>query len=189
MNRLMMIGVIYKMKKLLLLILIGLFLMSCAPAPYKPFKPEVITFEKTAPYSIQEDLEKIPKPEAPKRLYVKKINDTTYEVVADKKLATHIMLAPKEYAKIGALVKLTKTYKGLVLDEETLINTYIDQINALKELYAMEQRKAEVYRELYINSENAYRQEKYEHDWDNRIHKTGLYGITIGSIIVFLLLL
>ena len=53
----------------------------------------------------------------------------------------------------------------------------------------MEQRKAEVYRELYINSENAYRQEKYEHDWDNRIHKTGLYGITIGSIIVFLLLL
>jgi hypothetical protein len=53
----------------------------------------------------------------------------------------------------------------------------------------MEQRKAEVYRELWISSENAFRQEKWEHDWDNRIHKTALYGITIGSIIVMLLLL
>ncbi len=177
------------MKKLLLLILIGIFLVSCAPAPFKPFKPEVIKFDESPAYSIQEDLDKIPKPSPIKRMYVKKITDISFEVVADKAEATHIMLAPKEYAKVGAIVKLAKTYKGLILDQETLINTYIDQINALKELYAMEQRKSEVYRELWISSENAYRQEKWEHDWDNRIHKAGLYGITFGSIIVFLLLL
>ena len=163
--------------------------MSCGPSQLKPFKPEIIKFEESPTYSIQEDLDKIPKPDPIKRMYVKKLTDTSFEVVTDKAEATHIMLAPKEYAKVGAVVKLAKTYKGLVLDQEALINTYIDQINALKELYAMEQRKAEVYRELWISSENSFRQEKWEHDWDNRLHKAGLYAITIGSIVVMLLLL
>ena len=177
------------MKKIIALIICGLFLVSCAPAPFKPFKPEPIVFEDTPSYSVQEDLDKIPKPEPIKRMYVKRIDDTTYQVVAEKLEATHIMLAPSEYAKVGALVKLAVAYKGLALDQEKLVNTYIEQINALKELLAMEQRKSEVYRELWISSENAYRQEKWEHDWDNRLHKAGLYAITAGSIIVMLLLL
>jgi hypothetical protein len=185
----MKIGKECKMKKFIILLIIGVFLVSCAPAPIKPFKPEPIKFDETPPYSIQEDLDKIPKPQPLKRMYVKMVTDTTYEIVVNKDEATHIMLAPNEYAKVGAVVKLAKTYKGLVLDQETLVNTYIDQINALKELYAMEQRKSEVYRELWISSENAYRQEQWEHKWDNRIHKTALYGITIGSIVVMLLLL
>ena len=177
------------MKKLIALIIIGLFLVSCAPVPFKPYKPEPITFEDTLPYSVQEEINKIPKPEPLKRMYVKKVDDMSYQVVEDKTTATHIMLAPSEYAKVGAIVKLTKTYKQLVLDQEKLMNTYIDQINALKELLAMEQRKSDSYRELWISSENAYRYEKWEHDWDNRIHKTGLYGITIGAIVIVLLLL
>jgi hypothetical protein len=177
------------MKKIIAILLIGMFLISCAPPAFKPFKPEPIKFDKTEPYSVQEELDKIPKPDPIVRMYVKKITDKTFEVVANKAEATHIMLAPSEYAKVGAVVKLAKTYKELVIDQEALVNTYIEQINALKELYAMEQRKAEVYRELWISSENAYRQEKWEHDWDNRLHKTGLYAITFGSIIVMLLLL
>jgi hypothetical protein len=99
------------------------------------------------------------------------------------------MLAPSEYAKVGAVVKLAVIYKEIVIDQEALVNTHVGQINALKELLVMEQRKAEVYRELWISSENAYRLEKWEHKWDNRLHKAGLYGITIGSIVIFLLLL
>jgi hypothetical protein len=177
------------MKKLITMLLVGMFFLSCSPPPFKPFKPEAIKFDESPTYSIQKDLDKIPKPDPVKRIYVKKVTDKAFEVVANKVEATHIMLAPKEYAKVGAVVKLAKTYKELVLEQEALINTYIDQINALKELYAMEQRKAEVYRELWISSENAYRQEKWEHKWDNRIHKTGLYGVTIGAVIIFLLLL
>jgi len=172
-----------------LLFLIWVLFSGCAPAPFKPFKPDPIVFDKTPIYSVQEELDKIPKPDPIVRVYAKKISDTTYEVVENKEEATHIMLAPAEYAKVGALVKLAKTYKELTIDQEKLVNTYIEQINALKELVAMEQRKSEVYRELWISSENAYRHEKWEHDWDNRIHKTGLYGITIGSIVVFLLLM
>ena len=177
------------MKKLFLLILIGVFVVSCAPAAFKPFKPDPIKFEETPPYSVQGDLDKIPKPEPIKRMYVKKLDDTTYQIVAVRAEATHIMLAPSEFAKVGALVKLAVAYKELAIDQEGLVNTYIEQINALKELLAMEQRKSEVYRELWISSENAYRREKWEHDWDNRIHKTGLYVITIGAVVVALLLL
>lgn len=177
------------MKKLIALMIIGLFFISCAPAEFKPFKPEPIKFDPTPPYSVQEQLDKIPKPDPIKRMYVKKLTDKTYEIVENKEEATHIMLAPAEYAKVGAVVKLAKTYKEVAIDQEALINSYVEQINALKELLAMEQRKAEVYRELWISSENAYRREKWEHDWDNRLHKAGLYGITIGSIVVFLLLL
>ena len=176
------------MKKLIALGILILFIISCAPAPFKPFKPEPIKFDKTDPYSVQEYLNSLPKPEPMKRIYVKKINDTTYQTV-QKAEATHIMLAPSEYAKVGAVVKLAKTYKELAIDQELLINTYIDQINALKELVAMEQRKAEVYRELWIGSENAYRREAWEHKWDNRINKAGLYGVTLGSILIFLLML
>lgn len=172
-----------------LFFMVGVLFSGCAPKPFVPFKPEPIKFEKTDPYSVQEDLAKIPKPEPIKRMYVKKIDEKTYEVVENKEEATHIMLAPSEYAKVGALVKLAKTYKELAIDQEELVNIYIDQINALKELLAMEQRKAEVYRELWISSENAYRYEAWEHKWDNRLHKAGLYGITLSSLVVFLLLL
>lgn len=177
------------MKKIFILILIGVFAVSCAPSEFKPFKPEPILFEDTPPYSVQEELDKIPKPDPIKRMYVKKLSDTDFQVVETKEEATHIMLAPAEYAKVGAVVQLAITYKNLVLDQEKLVNTYIEQINALKELLAMEQRKSEVYRELWISSENAYRYEKWEHKWDNGLHKAGLYGITIGSIVVLLLLL
>jgi len=176
-------------KRIIALIVCLMFLISCAPPPFKPFQPERIVFDQTPTYSVQNEINSLPKPEPLKRMYVKKISDTSFEVVASSAEATHIMLAPSEYAKVGAVVQLAKSYKEIVLEQEKLVNTYIDQINALKELYALEQRKTEMYRELWINSENAYRQEKWEHDWDNRLHKTGLYGITIGSIIVFLLML
>jgi hypothetical protein len=177
------------MKKLIILIFIGVFLLACAPPDFKPFKPDPIQFTETPKYSIQEELDKIPKPAPIKKMYVKSIGEKTFEVVANKEEATHIMLAPSEYAKVGAVVKLAVIYKEIVIDQEALVNTHVGQINALKELLVMEQRKAEVYRELWISSENAYRLEKWEHNWDNRIHKSGLYGITIGSIVIFLLLL
>jgi len=177
------------MKKIIILIICGLLVLSCAPAPFKPFKPEPIKFEETPPYSVQPELDKIPKPEPIKRIYVKKIDDTNYQIVATKQEASHIMLAPSEFAKVGAVVQLAVAYKELTLDQEKLVNTYIEQINALKELLAMEQRKSEVYRELWISSENAYRREKWEHDWDNRLHKAGLYTITIGAVVVMLLML
>ena len=178
------------MKKIIILLILSVFLViACSPQNIKPWTPPEIKFEKTSPYSVQELIDKIPKPSPPIRIFVKQIDEKTYEVIENKSEATHVMLAPKEYAKVGAIVKLTKTYKELILDQEILINTYINQINALKELFAMEQKKSQMYQELWISSENAYRQEVRDHKLDNVIHKATLGGIGIGSLILLFLLL
>ena len=124
-----------------------------------------------------------------KRIYVKKVGDKSFEIVENKTDATHITLTPTEYAKVGALLKILKTYKGTIQDLEKIMNIKITTINDLKEMVEISERKAQKYAELYILYKNEYRQEKYEHDWDNRFHKAGLYAITIGAVVVMLLLL
>jgi len=177
------------MKKIFLLVLlfISFSLVSCAPAPFKPFEPDKITFASTKKYSIQQELEKIPKPSQLERIYAKKIGDTTFITVKTPEKADHIILVPKEYAKVAALKELAITYKETVLKQEVLINIYIDQINSLKELVVLEQKKSTMYRQMWTDSENAYRHERWKHEWNNRINRTSMYIVTIGSIIAVLL--
>ena len=139
-----------------------LFTVSCAPAAFTPYEPNRIQFEKTSPYSIQEELEKLPKPDKINKIYVKLNNDGKTITVVKAEEATHILLAPEEYSKVGAVVKLAGTYKTIVLEQEKLVNLYINDINALKELLTLGQDKSENYRGLWISSENAYRQEEYK---------------------------
>lgn len=178
------------MKRIITVMILCLFLfVSCGPQLLKPYDPPKLEFENTPPYSIQEDLDKIQKPAPIQRIYAKKVGEDSFQVVENKEEADFIVLATKEYAKVGTVVKLAKTYKEIILDQEKLVNTYIDQINALKELVALEQKKSQMYRELWISSENAYRQEAYEHKWDNRINRAGIYATTLGSIVILLLML
>lgn len=177
------------MKKIISLFVLFLFIVSCAPAPIKPFEPAKIQFDPTPKYSIAEELEKLPKPEGIHRIFAKKKDENTYVVVGSASEADAVLLLPKEYAKVDAVVKLAITYKGTALEQEKLINTYIDQINALKELVILEQQKSNTYRQMWVDSENAFRQEQWQHDWDNRINRTAIYIVTIGSIIALLLLL
>ena len=176
------------MKRTLVLLLILTFLVaSCAPKQFEPWTPPEIKFEPTPPYEIQEALKNIPKPDKLEPVYVTISGDEVKQV--PKEQATHILLVPKEYAKVGAVVKLAKTYKEIVVEQEAIINSYIEANNALKEMLALERQKALMYREMWVDSENAYRQEKYEHDRDNYINRTGMYIITIGSVIAIALAL
>ena len=168
-------------------IIVTFLVASCAPAQFTPFTPPEIKFEKTEMYEIQESLNTIPKPSKLKPLYVIINGDNFIQSSRDQ--ATHILLVPKEYAKVGGLVKLAKTYKQIVIEQEGIINSYIEANNALKELLALERQKVLMYREMWVDSENAYRQEKYYHDRDNYINRTGMYIITIGSIIAIALAL
>ena len=172
--------------KLFIISLIFIFLVGCAPETFmvKTDYPE-IHFDRTPTYNIQNELNKIPKPDKIQKIYVK-VNGNDITIVQTAEEANYILLAPKEYAKVGALVKLAKTYKKVAIEQETLINTYIDTINGLKELIELERQKASSYRELYVDSENAYRQEKHQHKVDNFVNKTGMYLITVGSISMLL---
>ena len=157
------------------------FLASCAPAKFTPVEPFTPEFQKTPPYTL--DLDSIPKPEKIEPVYV---DENFKEVTPDK--AKFVLLVPKEYAKIAALLKLAKAYKEVAKEQEVLVNLHIDTINALKEYIKLEQYKTKAYLDLYANSENAYRQEVYYHKLDNAINKGTFATIAIGVIVALIAL-
>lgn len=165
------------MRFLFILLLLGL----CGCAETLPIKPEPIKFDKTPQYNIQDDLNKIQKPEMINPVYVKIINNKI--VTTDKSDATHILLNPQEYAKVGAVVKLAGQYKTIILDQEELVNLYIAQINTLKEIVELERQKSASYYDLYINMNALYKSEKKDHLIDNIINR-GLIGILGAGLIL-----
>jgi len=182
--------VIKKLSPVVTLIVTLIVLMiGCAPAEFKPFKPPEIYYDRVDPYDIQITLDKIPKPDKLQPMYVVVNKDKIQVVTKESGRATHILLVPKEYAKVGGLVKLAVTYKKIAIEQELLVNTYIDQINALREMIKLERQKSIMYRELWVQSENAYRQEVAEHKRDNWMNRSAMYIITIGSIIAIALAL
>lgn len=170
------------MIRVIAIILLSMFILSCAPAKFIAREPLDVKFDPTAPYSI--DLSKIPKPNKLKPIFM---DENFNEVPMDQ--AKIIVLTTTEYAKIAALVKLAKTYKTIIKEQEMLVNTHVNIINSLKEYVALEKAKAKEYRDLWADSENAYRQERYAHSLDNAINK-GAFGLmSIGSFIIMFLLL
>ncbi len=170
------------LRNILLILVVATLFFGCTPPKFIPREPLDTKFDKTPPYNI--DLSKIPKPEQLKPIFV----DENFKVVPMDE-AKFILLAPKEYAKVAALVKLAKAYKNIIKEQGILVNTHIAIINALKEYVALEQAKAKEYRQLWADSENAYRQERYAHRVDNAINK-GMFGaISLGSILMLLLVL
>jgi hypothetical protein len=167
----------------LALIFFANFLVSgCAPAVFTPTKPPEVKFDPTPDYAL--DLSKLPKPDKIKPIFV----DENFKEVPIEQ-AKYILLAPEEYAKIAALLKYAKAIKDISKEQETLINVYISEINALKELAATQQVIADLYRQLYADSENAYRQERHSHQMDNMINRGALGAVSIGSLLMLLLIL
>lgn len=163
------------MKRYIWLLLI--FLISCGPKEFVPYEPPKIDFNATKPYTL--DLSSIQKPDKLQPIFV----DKDFNEV-DMNNASYIVLTPKEYGKINTLLKIATTYKKVALEQAELVNIHIDTINSLKEFLELERNKSLQYRELWINAENNYRYEKYEHTKDNFINKTGMYLISIGGVIL-----
>lgn len=165
-------------------LMVSLFLFAnCAPKEFTPYKPPEIKFEKTPYYELDLTAIQALKPDKIEPIYV----DEDFKEVP-KEEAKFVVLAPSEYAKIAAILKIAKAYKDIAKEQEILINANINIINSLKEYVALEQAKAEEYRKLWADSENAYRQERYEHKLDNAINK-GLFGVlAVGAIIAIIAL-
>jgi energy-coupling factor transporter transmembrane protein EcfT len=161
---------------------VSLFFYGCAPAKFSPIKTPEIKFNQTPHYDVEELLSNIQKPEKMKVLF---INNDFKEVNPED--ATNVIIIPKEYAKVAALLELCKTYKDIILEQENLVNIHIDTINSLKEFISLEQMKSNTYKELWVNAENAYIQEKYERKLDNVINK--ITTISIGTIMAILLVI
>jgi hypothetical protein len=169
-------------KRIFVLFLCVLFLISCAPTQFIPREMKIHKFEPTPMY---EQTTEIILPDKP----VRTLLDKNFKVTTDLKQARYIAFAPKEYTKVQGFLKAGKTYKEITEEQEKLINAYIQTINALKEYIALQQLKAEEYRQLWADSENSYRAEQYQHKIDNMYHKTIIGVMGLGAIVIAILAL
>jgi len=165
---------------LTLLLFVGFSVSACAPKPFTPAPLPEVKFEPTPNYEL--DLSNLPKPD---KIEPRFLDENFKDVPIEK--AKYILLAPKEYAKIAGLLKYAKALKDITEEQKILINTYISQINALKELSETNQAIMELYRQLWVDSENAYRQERHAHKVDNAINRGALGAISIGSLVMLLI--
>lgn len=172
------------MKKILFGILFAMLvsMVGCAPAPYKPFVPPEVTFEKTPEYVL--DLSSLKKPDKPK--YV--ILDANMDPVTaeNPNEAKYLAFTKEEFKKIMALSASYNDQREMLQSHEDLVNVYISEINALKELVAIREQVIKQYIELYAMSENAYRQERYEHKWDNAESKIVQILMAAGLVLLML---
>jgi len=169
-------------KRIFVLCLAVLFLVSCAPTQFVPREMKIHKFEPTPLYELNTDIVLPDKP-------VKILLDKDFKVTTDIKEAKYIAFAPKEYTKVQAFLKARQGYQEITEEQEKLINAYIQTINALKEYIALQQLKAEEYRQLWADSENAYRAEQHQHKIDNMYHKTIISVMGLGAIVIAILAL
>lgn len=167
-----------------LMVMAMLFLggtIACAPKSYKPFRPEPIEFEKTEQYVL--DLSKLKKPEKPNYVAL----DAQMTPVSESgQPAKYLAFTREEFKKIMALSAAFNDQTEILKQHEELVNVYIDEINALKELVALREQIIQQYVELYALSENAYRQERYEHKWDNAENKIVQILMMAGLVLLML---
>lgn len=171
------------MKKIVCILTIYMSLsnMACAPKAIMPRQLPKLEIEKVEPYSI--DLSNIKKPDPIKPIFVdEEFNETNVDD------AKYIVLLPSDYAKIASVLKLAKAYKEIIKEQEILINSKIDTINALREYLELERMKTQEYVNLWADAETAYRREQYYHNLDNVINKGSFVTLALGIIVAIIAL-
>lgn len=171
------------MKKIICAVICCLFLIGCGPTLVEKKELQPLQFDKMEEYKV--NIDDIPKPDKIKRIYLTE----NYDITEDPSEASFILLTPEEYAKVEALLDVIIAYKDVINKQEYLVNTNVKIINTLREYLALERQKAQAYRDMWVDSENAYRQEKYDHRMDNAINRGSISAISIGSVLAILLLL
>lgn len=170
------------MKRLIFVALI-IGCVGCAPKPFEPFTPPQITLNDVPPYEL--NLEPIDIGDPPIPIYLDK---NFHQVGPKDKTAYYVAYAPSERDKILKVVRLAKRYREIIEEQSVTISEGIDLQNMKADLFMMEQYKANTYRELWVNSENAYRQEHYERTMDNAFNRATIGVVTVAGIIGCILL-
>lgn len=173
------------MKKYIIFIIFLLFFIfifsGCAPSKFEPYNPPKIEFEKSEKYNP--DFKDLEKPEAPEFIYL----DDEFNIIEKEEDASYVALDNNEIKKIQILNELYNSQEDIINEQVNLVNIKIEQINTLKELISMKEQQINTYVSLYADERNKYLQERYDRKVESFIHKTFMYSITIGSIIILAL--
>lgn len=164
-------------------VICSLFLMGCGPNLVEHKTLPDLQFDEMDEYQV--NIDDIPKPEKINTRYLTK----DYEVTTDVDKAAFVLLSPEEFAKIDALLDILIAYKGVINKQEYLVNTHVKIINTLREFLELERQKAQAYRDMWVDSENAYRQERHDRRIENALNKGVISLISVGSLIALILAL
>lgn len=168
------------MKKYVIL-LISIFVLvfaGCAPSQFEPYEPPKVDFEETEKYDP--DFSELEKPDKPEFVYL----DGDFEKVDDPDKAEYAALANDDLKKILTLSKQYDAQAEVIGKQTDLVNTHVDQINALKEIVEMKEVQMEQYISLYTTAQNRYLQEQHEHRVSNLKKDVTMYIMTIGAIAI-----
>ena len=169
-------------KKFTALICVFFMLVACAPKEFTPYTPEKLVFEKTQFYELE--LAKLGDIPDINPIYV----DENFKEVELSK-AKYAVLIPEEYKKVAIMKKAALASRKVAFEQAKLINTNVEIINGLKEYAMLERQKTQAYRELWVNSENNYRQEAYNRKMDDLQNKAVWGLVIIGTAVVLALTL
>ena len=160
------------MKKLLGILVILSFLVSCTPLmQYTP--PKLDPPKKIERYKLPVDPFKDLEP--PKPIFLAKTEDGNWKEVP-KEQGIIIAYFPKEHDKI---VLRLQYYKEILPQMEQLVNVYIELNNIRVEIQMDEKLAKEVYKQLWIDAQNG---RITDQRWDTA-NKAGMWAIIIGLLI------
>ena len=167
------------MKKFIMLLLVFLVLVGCAEQmKYTP--PVIPKPEKIPAYVPPED--PTVKLEPPKPLFLKRDpNDPLKWVECKKEEAILIAYFPQEHDKIVLRLQYLKSMNDSLVK---LVNVYIDINNIRIELQMDHQLAKEVYKQMWIDSENRLSSQKLL----GNVEKAGLAAVIVAQLIAIIAL-
>jgi len=169
-------------KKIIPILLTVFLCTSCASTIKREPLPE-LKLDKTSEYSI--DLTKIEKPSPIRPIFAHR-DDSGNIKESSMDDANVVILEQEEYKKVAQLVILATSYKKIIEQQTVLVNNQIDINNSLKEFVELERLKSREYQNMWLDSENTYLSEKYDHKVDNVLNKI-VQLILTGAIVAIAL--
>ena len=154
----------------MLLILLCVFCVSCAPKPFEP-RSEIhdLSWERIDRYEDH-------------HVELAKIKALGNFDIRPKMTSTNVILSKADYKKFAVCIEKGQALKTLAVNEADLVNYYIDIVNHQRSWMELERKKTVEYKELWVRAENAYLQEEYRHKRDNLVNKIKDWIILIGAI-------
>lgn len=164
------------MKNLLFLIVFCLT-TGCTSFMEKPLSsPNPLTPQEVQPYFLDLSVFKV---EDPNPIFLNKDFDP-----CEQKNSSFIAFNPTEFRKIVQLKEIQHSQYEVLEKNISLINSYVNQINAAKRLTLLQNRQIEDYFNLYSDCEQQRKREKKEHILDNIINRTTIYLLGILNVVL-----
>ena len=176
-----------KIKLISFLMICGLFL-GCATTGVNINEipvPPVLNFEQTPVYendTVQMDTKLKEASSKIEFLYGKKSEDGKIELTDDKSSADMVLMTPETFVSVTDIFNLTNSYKEVVKAQGQLVNSYISNINSLKNLSVLERQKLIISVENWKNSESMYKSEHSIRLHEMIINKIQLFGTIVGGV-------